>query len=318
MATKSLGPKPAWKRLLAHPMGKGGAVILAIALFLALFGPWLVTDATPHANAMDVEHAALPMGSHASGQLHWLGTDRYGRDVYSRLVLGTRISLGVGTVALALSLLIGIPIGAVAGYYGGWVDRLLNGLIQVFWSIPTFLMVIALGFALGKGMVQVFIAVGLTMWVEVARLVRGQMIQIRSMEYIDAARVLGLPSWRIILVHALPQTVSALVVLSASQFASAILLESGYSKRKALIYNILASLATVLGGVLAYFNLKDLHTNLPYFLAVAASSFIYIAVADLIPSLHKKTDMKTSLQQIAMIAAGVCLICLLHGVAHSL
>jgi zinc and cadmium transporter len=98
----------------------------------------------------------------------------------------------------------------------------------------------------------------------------------------------------------------------------AILLESGYSKRKALIYNILASLATVLGGVLAYYNLKDLHANLPYFLAIAASSFIYIAVADLIPSLHKKTDMKTSLQQIAMIAAGVCLICLLHGVAHSL
>ncbi len=226
---ESPGPKPAWKRLLAHPMGKGGAVILAFALFLALFGPWLVTDSTPHANAMDVEHAALPMGSEAAGQLHWLGTDRYGRDVYSRLVLGTRISLGVGTVALALSLLIGVPIGAVAGYYGGWVDRLLNGLIQVFWSIPTFLMVIALGFALGKGMVQVFVAVGLTMWVEVARLVRGQMIQIRSMEYIDAAKVLGLPSWRIILVHALPQTVSALVVLSASQFASAILLESGLS-----------------------------------------------------------------------------------------
>ncbi len=98
----------------------------------------------------------------------------------------------------------------------------------------------------------------------------------------------------------------------------AILLHSGYSKSKALIYNMLASLATVLGGILAYFSLEDLHDSLPYFLALAASSFIYIAVADLIPSLHKKTDMKTSLQQIALIAAGVLLICTLHGVAHGL
>ena len=97
----------------------------------------------------------------------------------------------------------------------------------------------------------------------------------------------------------------------------AILLHSGYSKSKALIYNVLASLTTVLGGILAYYSLEDLHASLPYFLALAASSFIYIAVADLIPSLHKKTDMKTTLQQIALIAAGVLLICTLHGVAHT-
>lgn len=226
-------PLPAWKRLIRHPMGRWGGGILAVALLLAILGPWLVTDTTPHANTMDVEHAAMAVGSTVLGPdgsvPHWLGTDRYGRDLYSRLVLGTRISLGVGAVAVALSLLIGVPIGALAGYYGGWVDRLLNGAIQVFWSIPTFLMVIALGFALGKGVWQVFVAVGLTMWVDVARLVRGQMLQIRSLEYIDAARVLGYPSWRILVVHALPQTVSALVVLSASQFASALLLESGLS-----------------------------------------------------------------------------------------
>lgn len=98
----------------------------------------------------------------------------------------------------------------------------------------------------------------------------------------------------------------------------AILLESGYGKAKALLYNILSSLATVLGGVLAYFSLDELHASLPYFLALAASSFIYIAVADLIPSLHKKTDLRASLEQIALITAGVLLICLLHGYVHSL
>lgn len=98
----------------------------------------------------------------------------------------------------------------------------------------------------------------------------------------------------------------------------AILLHSGYEKSKALLYNVLASLSTVVGGVLAYFSLADLHDSLPYFLALAASSFIYIAVADLIPSLHKKTDMKTSLQQIALIVLGVLLICTLHDIVHGL
>ncbi len=97
----------------------------------------------------------------------------------------------------------------------------------------------------------------------------------------------------------------------------AILLDSGYSRGKALFYNVLASLTTVVGGVLAYFSLEDLHDTLPYFLALAASSFIYIAVADLIPSLHTKTDIKTSLQQIVLIVMGVLLICLLHNIAHS-
>ncbi len=119
---------------------------------------------------------------------------------------------------------------------------------------------------------------------------------------------LGIVSSLAVAAHEIPQEVGDF----------AILLHSGYSKRKALFYNVLASLTTVLGGVLAYFSLADLQHSLPYFLALAASSFIYIAVADLIPSLHKKTDMKTSLQQIALIAAGVLLILLLHGVVHSM
>jgi zinc and cadmium transporter len=98
----------------------------------------------------------------------------------------------------------------------------------------------------------------------------------------------------------------------------AILLHNGYTKRKALFYNILSSLATVLGGILAYFSLEDLHHILPYILSLAASSFIYVAVADLIPTLHKKTELKDSLEQITLIAAGVLLICIMHGIAHSI
>ena len=117
---------------------------------------------------------------------------------------------------------------------------------------------------------------------------------------------LGIVSSLAVAAHEIPQEVGDF----------AILLESGYSKRKALFYNVLASLSTVLGGVLAYYGLEGLHDSLPYFLALAASSFIYIAVADLIPSLHKKTDMKASLEQIALIAAGVLLIAVLHDVVH--
>ena len=123
---------------------------------------------------MHLAHAAKSMGYErpladgSTHQTHYMGTDRYGRDVLSRLALGSRVSLSVGFIAVTIALFIGIPFGAIAGYYGGWTDRVLSSIIQVFWSIPTFLMVIALSFVLGKGYWQVFIAVGLTAWVEVA------------------------------------------------------------------------------------------------------------------------------------------------------
>lgn len=162
-------------------------------------------------------------------QTFWLGTDNQGRDYYSRLILGSRISLSIGFIAVSISLLIGIGLGAIAGYYGGKIDAFILWIINIFWSIPTLLLVIAITLALGKGFWQVFIAVGLTMWVEVARVVRGQVITVKQQQYITAARALGYSDYRIIAKHILPNCMAPVIVISAANFASAILVESGLS-----------------------------------------------------------------------------------------
>ncbi len=159
----------------------------------------------------------------------WLGTDVYGRDLLSRLLLGTRISLSVGLMAVIISMLLGVTIGAIAGYFGGWIDATLSWLMNILWSLPALLLVIAISFALGKGLWQIFIAVGLSMWVEVARVVRGQVMSLKQVEYIEAARSLGFSNRRIISRHILPNIIGPILVIASSNFASAILLEAGLS-----------------------------------------------------------------------------------------
>lgn len=162
-------------------------------------------------------------------RVFWLGTDKYGRDILSRLLVGVRVSLAVGLVTVLISLSLGVLLGSLAGYFRGKVDEIILWLINVIWSIPTLLLVFAITLMLGKGFWQVFIAIGLTLWVNVARIIRGQVLGVREREYVEAAKALGYSHSRILFRHILPNVMGPVWVVSASNFASAIVIEAGLS-----------------------------------------------------------------------------------------
>ncbi|WP_341838465.1 ABC transporter permease [Chitinophaga pollutisoli] len=172
---------------------------------------------------------AMVEKEHLERKTYRLGTDKFGRDILSRLLVGTRVSLSVGCIAVLISLTIGILLGSVAGYFRGAVDEGVMWLINVIWSMPTLLLVFAITLALGKGFWQVFIAVGLTMWVSVARIIRGQVLGLRELQFVEATRALGYGHTRTIVRHILPNIMGPVMVVAAGNFATAIVVEAGLS-----------------------------------------------------------------------------------------
>jgi peptide/nickel transport system permease protein len=228
------GSNTIWHRLKTEKLAMTGLFWVCLWVVIAIAGPLLRPDPSPNANDQHLEMSLLPPGSEVvseSGESIYfvLGSDRYGRDFASRLMAGSAISLSVAGIAVLISLIIGLFLGALAGYKGGRIDAVVSWFLQVVWTVPTLLMVLAITLAFGKGFWQVFVAIGLTMWVEVARIVRGQFISLRELEYVQAAKALGLSDFRIMFRHILPNALGPIIVVAAANFAAAILIESGLS-----------------------------------------------------------------------------------------
>jgi len=210
-----------FERLRQNRLALVGLAIITGLAILAVFAPWLA----PH----DPFAQDLLSRLHPPSSAHWLGTDDLGRDVFSRLVYGSRISLSVGFVAVGIALLIGVTLGLVAGYRGGIVDTLIMRAVDVMLSIPTiFLILVVLAF-LGPNIYNVMAVIGLTAWPGLTRLVRGETLSVREREYIHAAYISGLPSRRILFVHILPNVVAPIIVSATLGVAGAVLTESGLS-----------------------------------------------------------------------------------------
>ena len=177
----------------------------------------------------------IPQQSEKDRVLHldettfYLGTDALGRDLFSRLILGIKVSLLIGFFAVVVSCVVGIVIGILSGYYGGWLDTVFMTLINSMWSIPTILLVFALVLAIGRGIENIILAIGLTMWIDIARLIRGMTQTLKSRDYVVATKALSFSNQRIIWRHIFPNVLDPLIVLATANFATAILVEAGIS-----------------------------------------------------------------------------------------
>jgi peptide/nickel transport system permease protein len=208
-------------RALRNPLAFWGFVIIAIVLALALLAPVL---APYDPDAIDVKSILL-----SPSLAHWMGTDGLGRDVFSRMLFGARISLLVGFVAVGIATLIGVILGAISGYYRGWVDVIIMRLVDVMLSIPTFFLILAVIAFLTPSIWNIMIVIGLTSWMGVTRLVRAEFLSLREREFVLASAILGARDHRLIFRHLLPNSLTPVIVSSVLGVASAVLVESGLS-----------------------------------------------------------------------------------------
>jgi peptide/nickel transport system permease protein len=234
-------PRGVWERFWGGQVQQHLPVPLSAGTALRLDSPWVkltkpggIPDSVRlarlgYAKGERPTMAALQK-DHLVSRTYLLGTDSYGRDLWSRIMLGARVSLSVGMMAVLISLLIGLTLGTLAGYFGGWVDRTVMWLVSVLWAIPTLLMALVIAAVMKeKGLWQIYLAIGVSMWVEVARLIRGQILSVREQAFVEAAQSLGLRSGRIMWRHILPNVISPLIVIAVANFGAAVLIESGLS-----------------------------------------------------------------------------------------
>lgn len=208
-------------RLFADTRTRIGIAVVLIMVVMAVFAP-LVAGHDP--NAIDLINLLEP-----PSRAHWLGTDVEGRDVWARLVYGARVSLGVGIVSQSIAATLGVTLGLLAGYYGGWIDELVMRLADVTLAFPTLLLLIAMAAALQPSMGVVFVTIGVVGWAGMARLVRGQVLVVRGLEYVQAARSLGIKSPRIMLRHVLPNVAGPVIIAATLGIAGAIMAEAALS-----------------------------------------------------------------------------------------
>jgi len=210
--------KDAFHRLAKNRLAVGGGIFLAFMVALALATPWLA----PYAyDAQDLDLGAAPPSA-----THWAGTDTLGRDLFTRILYGGRISLMVGFAATGVSLLVGVLYGAIAGYVGGRTDSILMRIVDILYALPFTIFVVILMVFFGRNMMLLFLAIGAVQWLTMARIVRGQVLSLKRADFIDAAVVLGYSRRRIILRHIIPNVLGPVIVYTTLTIPNVMLLEA--------------------------------------------------------------------------------------------
>jgi oligopeptide transport system permease protein len=212
--------RAAWRRFRANRSAMAGVALLALITAFAIIGPWI----SPHdMEANDWERIQI---APTAEQSHWFGTDANGRDLFVRVAAGARLSLLIGLVTTTVAVLIGVFYGAIAGYVGGRIDQLMMRFVDVLYALPLFFGIIILVTIFGRNILLVFVAIGCVEWLTIARIVRGQTMSVKQMEYVEAARSLGAPASRIVFRHVIPNVLGPVIVFSTLLVPTVILVES--------------------------------------------------------------------------------------------
>jgi len=210
--------RDAWQRLKKNKLALFGLVVIAFLVVVSLLTPWIAPYSYTEQN--------LDLGATAPSWQHWLGTDSLGKDLLTQIMYGGRVSLAVGFIATSIALLIGVAWGAIAGYVGGRTDMVMMRIVDAIYALPFIIFIILLMVVFGKSVLLLFLAIGAVEWLTMARIVRGQVLSIRNQEYVEAARVMGLPTSHILLKHVVPNSLGPIIVYATLTVPQVMLLEA--------------------------------------------------------------------------------------------